>query len=63
MVNARPGFWDVDRCTWVGADPMYVVPPAPTGDHAPDRVLEEVHVDVPEPRPPVEHGRTTLPTP
>lgn len=27
MVNTRPGYWDVDRCAWVGVDPDHVVPP------------------------------------
>ena len=26
MISARPGYWDVDRCSWVGADPVYVLP-------------------------------------
>lgn len=38
MVNARPGYWDVDLCCWVGTEPMYVVPPARTGEHPPERV-------------------------
>lgn len=38
MVNARPGYWDVDLCSWVGTEPMYVVPPARTGAYPSDRV-------------------------
>lgn len=26
-VEGRSGYWDVDRCAWVGARPRYVVPP------------------------------------
>ena len=35
MVNTRPGYWDVDRCTWVGVDPTYVVPPVRPSRQAP----------------------------
>ena len=37
MVNARPGYWDVDRCAWVGAEPAYVVPVSRTAsaNHGP----------------------------
>jgi hypothetical protein len=38
VVNTRPGYWDVDRCTWVGVEPMYVVPPARPAAHPSDRV-------------------------
>ncbi len=38
MVNSRPGYWDVDRCTWVGVEPMYVVPPVRPAEHPSDRV-------------------------
>ena len=27
-MTAKPGYWDVDACAWVGAPPMYVGPPA-----------------------------------
>lgn len=27
MINVRPGYWDVATCSWVGAEPMYLVPP------------------------------------
>ena len=37
MINARPGYWDVDRCSWVGVDPVYVVPPLRHADRAYDR--------------------------
>jgi hypothetical protein len=39
VINARPGYWDVDRCSWVGVDPVYVVPPLRHADHAHDRSL------------------------
>ena len=39
MINARPGYWDVDRCSWVGVDPMYVVPPLRHADRPHDRSL------------------------
>lgn len=52
MVNARPGYWDIDRCSWVGVEPMYVVPPARTGPHTLDRVPEGTAVapGLPAPR-------------
>jgi hypothetical protein len=37
VINARPGYWDVDRCSWVGVDPVYVVPPLRHADHPHDR--------------------------
>ena len=27
----KPGYWDVERCAWVGAEPTYVVPPEIAG--------------------------------
>jgi hypothetical protein len=53
VVNARPGYWDLDLCSWVGTEPMYVVPPARTGDHRSDRVpggREAAADGVPAPR-------------
>ncbi len=47
MINARPGYWDVDRCSWVGVDPVYVVPPLRHADHPHDRTPG---ADVPAPR-------------
>ena len=47
MVSARPGYWDVDRCSWVGVDPVYVVPPLRHADHTRDRAPG---ADVPAPR-------------
>ena len=47
MISARPGYWDVDRCSWVGVDPVYVVPPLRHADHTHDRAPGAV---VPEPR-------------
>jgi hypothetical protein len=38
VINARPGFWDIDRCSWVGVEPSYVVPPLRHADHPPERV-------------------------
>jgi hypothetical protein len=37
VISARPGYWDVDRCSWVGVDPVYVVPPLRHADHPHDR--------------------------
>jgi hypothetical protein len=31
-MSGRAGYWDVDACAWVGAEPMYVGPPAPADD-------------------------------
>ena len=28
-MNARPGYWDIETCTWVGAQSTHVVPPGP----------------------------------
>ena len=27
-MSETPGYWDVHSCTWVGATPTYVLPPA-----------------------------------
>lgn len=27
MGNTRQGYWDIDRCAWVGVDPDHVGPP------------------------------------
>jgi hypothetical protein len=61
VINARPGYWDVDRCSWVGVDPVYVVPPLRHADHPHDR--SPGAPDVPAPRAadddvalPVDHG-------
>jgi hypothetical protein len=50
MINARPGYWDVDRCSWVGVDPVYVVPPLRHADHPHDRVPSALDEAVPSPR-------------
>ena len=34
MVTARRGYWDVERCAWVMAEPRYVGPPTRTGEPA-----------------------------
>jgi len=48
VINARPGYWDVDRCSWVGVDPVYVVPPLRHADRPHDRSLGTA--DLPAPR-------------
>ena len=48
MINAQPGYWDVDRCCWVGSDPVYVVPPLRHAEHPHDRVPGAA--ELPEPR-------------
>jgi hypothetical protein len=50
VINARPGYWDVDRCSWVGVDPVYVVPPLRHADHPHDRVPGLLDEGVPSPR-------------
>jgi hypothetical protein len=50
VINARPGYWDVDRCSWVGVDPVYVVPPLRHADHPHDRATGTATAEVPEPR-------------
>ena len=27
-MSEQQGYWDVNRCAWVGATPTYVLPPA-----------------------------------
>ncbi len=39
MINVRPGYWDVDSCSWVGTDPVYVVPPLRHAEHPHDRAF------------------------
>jgi hypothetical protein len=50
VINARPGYWDMDRCSWVGVEPTYVVPPLRHADHAHDRVVGAPLPRVPAPR-------------
>jgi hypothetical protein len=50
VINARPGYWDVDRCSWVGVDPVYVVPPLRHADHPHDRTPGPLDDAVPAPR-------------
>ena len=54
VINVRPGYWDVDSCSWVGVDPVYVVPPLRHAEHPHDRafgVADAAGVpDVPEQR-------------
>jgi hypothetical protein len=56
MINARPGYWDVDRCSWVGVDPVYVVPPLRHAEHTHDRSVSTP--EVPAPRVAEDEGRT-----
>jgi hypothetical protein len=52
VINARPGYWDMDRCSWVGVEPTYVVPPRRHAEHPHDRAFGTAGVsDLPEPRP------------
>ena len=48
MINARPGYWDVDRCSWLGVDPVYVMPLLRHGDRPYDRSVSTP--DLPAPR-------------
>jgi hypothetical protein len=50
MINARPGYWDMDRCSWVGVEPTYVVPPLRHAEHPHDRVAGRPGPAVPSPR-------------
>ena len=50
MINARPGYWDMDRCSWVGVEPTYVVPPLRHAEHPHDRVAGGPGPAVPAPR-------------
>ncbi len=50
MINARPGYWDMDRCSWVGVEPTYVVPPLRHAEHPHDRVAGRPGPTVPAPR-------------
>jgi len=47
VINAQPGYWDVDRCCWVGSDPVYVVPPFRHAEHPHDGVPAGTEVPVP----------------
>jgi hypothetical protein len=47
VINARPGYWDVDRCSWVGVDPVYVVPPLRHAEHPHDRSPGAAEVPAP----------------
>ena len=47
MINARPGYWDMDRCSWVGVEPTYVVPPLRHAEHPHDRVAGRPGVPAP----------------
>jgi hypothetical protein len=47
MINARPGYWDMDRCSWVGVEPTYVVPPLRHAEHPPARVAGRPGVPAP----------------
>jgi hypothetical protein len=47
VINARPGYWDVDRCSWVGVDPVYVVPPLRHADRPHDRSLSAPELPAP----------------
>lgn len=57
MINVRPGYWDVDRCSWVGVDPLYPMPPLRHAEHPHDRAVptprtgegDEVTLVQPEP--------------
>lgn len=50
MINARPGYWDLDRCSWVGVEPTYVIPPARPAEHPHDRAIGVPEYVVPPPR-------------
>jgi len=50
VISARPGYWDMDRCSWVGVEPTYVVPPLRHADHAHERVVGAPLPRVPAPR-------------
>jgi len=50
VINARPGSWDMDRCSWVGVEPTYVVPPLRHADHPHDRVVGRPAVPAPRHR-------------
>ena len=54
-MNARPGYWDIEACAWVGAEPTHVVPPVPLPP-VPDTLVED---SVPAPR----SGAETAPGP
>jgi len=46
MVNTMPGYWDVDRCSWVGFDPVEFAPPVRHAEHTHERD----HAGLPGPR-------------
>jgi hypothetical protein len=52
MVNTRPGYWDLDRCAWVVADPTVPAPPVRHAEHPHDRDIAAPRTAprLPEPR-------------
>ena len=50
MINARLGYWDMDRCCWVGVEPTYVMPPLRHADRGAERDGGEQVPSVPAPR-------------
>jgi hypothetical protein len=48
MIERQRGYWDVDRCAWVGADPAHAEPPAPVDTSVASDVAAP---GLPEPRP------------
>lgn len=56
MVETRPGYWDVDRCAWVGVEPMYVEPLADRAEDPAVGAAPPVAGLVPPPRPAASEG-------
>jgi hypothetical protein len=53
MISAKPGYWDLDRCSWIGVDPSSLTSPVRHADHAHVRDVASPEAgapSVPEPR-------------
>lgn len=53
MISARPGYWDLDRCSWIGVDPSSLSAPVRRADNAHIRGVAGTTSEapgVPEPR-------------
>ena len=52
MIKAKQGYWDVNKCAWVGVDPAHDVPTSRHADpqDADPRDAQDQDVPVPEQR-------------
>jgi hypothetical protein len=53
MISAKPGYWDLDRCSWIEADPSSLASPVRNAEHAHVRDVAATvpsAPNIPEPR-------------